>query len=422
LYEKGLPVSTAATPNSEANASSFLVRSRDRRIGRRLCFLFHEAHMLGAGLSVLRVLGHLNSYGWTSSGWFPDDGPLREEAASMLVEQDSRRRPIAFSAAGWQRPPGVAKRVRETPHYLRAYTRWLQSIHPHLVHANSLLMLPEATIARALGAPVVLQVHELPPPGRKRDATVRWAASVADVLIGVCAPVSDMLRERAVRTPVVTVHNGVPVNDATPRADESKFTVGTVGYVSRTKGTDLFMRAAEITLRSRPEVRFEHIGQARLWGDAEFDGMIDDLAASAALRHAVTFLGPADVSAALARWHVFVLPSRMEGFPLSSLEAMAAGLAVVATNVGGVPEQIVHLETGLLVPPESAEALAESIIRLHDDSALRGRLGEAARETVRRSFTLGRQAKALDSAYELALSRHSARRWLLPKRSRSASR
>ena len=112
----------------------------------------------------------------------------------------------------------------------------------------------------------------------------------------------------------------------------------------------------------------------------------------------------------------------MEGFPLSSLEAWRQRLAVVATNVGGVPEQIVHLETGLLVPPESAEALAESIIRLHDDSALRGRLGEAARETVRRSFTLGRQAKALDSAYELALSRHSARRWLLPKRSRSAGR
>jgi glycosyltransferase involved in cell wall biosynthesis len=378
--------------------------------------------MLGAGLSVLRVLGHLDSHGWTSSGWFPDDGPLREEAVSVLVEQDSRRKPIAFSAAGWRRPPGVAKRLRDTPDYLHAYTRWLKSIRPHVVHANSLLMLPEATIAHALGMPVVLQVHELPPPGKKRDATVRWAAFTADVLVGVSTPVSDMLRERAARTPVVTVHNGVPINHANPEVDESTFTVGTVGYVSRTKGTDLFLRAAEITLRSLPDVRFEHVGQARLWGDEEFDGMIDDLASSTALRHAVTLLGPADVSAALARWHVFVLPSRMEGFPLSSLEAMAAGLPVIATNVGGIPEQLTHLETGLLVPPESVEALAQSIIRLHDDSALRGRLGEAARETVRRSFTLGRQAKALDSAYELALSRHRARRRLLSKRSTSGSR
>jgi glycosyltransferase involved in cell wall biosynthesis len=101
---------------------------------------------------------------------------------------------------------------------------------------------------------------------------------------------------------------------------------------------------------------------------------------------------------------------------------MAAGLPVIVTNVGGLSEQITHLETGVLVPPESPEAIAEWIVRLHDDPSLRARFGEAARKRVRESFTLARQAEGLHAAYEAALRRHAGRRSLLPKRTKSASR
>ncbi|MBA2536483.1 MAG: glycosyltransferase [Actinobacteria bacterium] len=175
--------------------------------------------------------------------------------------------------------------------------------------------------------------------------------------------------------------------------------------MSRTKGTDVFLRAAEIVLRSRPNVRFEHVGEPRLWGDDEFDQEVDELAASPALRRAVTLVGRASVTEALARWKIFVLASRQEAFPLSSLEAMAAGLPVVATSVGGLPEQIAHLETGILVPPESPAAIADWIVRLHDDGRLRSRLGEAARRQVRANFTLQAQAEGLNEAYEKALRR-----------------
>jgi glycosyltransferase involved in cell wall biosynthesis len=107
---------------------------------------------------------------------------------------------------------------------------------------------------------------------------------------------------------------------------------------------------------------------------------------------------------------VFVLASRAEGFPLSTLEAMAAGLPVIATAIGGVPEQLRHLETGILVAPEEPAEIADWIVRLHDDATFRARLGDAARAHVLGSFTLAAQAEGLDRAYDLAVRRAWARR------------
>jgi glycosyltransferase involved in cell wall biosynthesis len=375
---------------------------------RRLAVLFHESEILGAGLSVLRVLPDLHHRGWEASGWFPGPGPLVEEAAGAMAARGGRPKPIAFSGRGWLRPPGPVRRAVRAPGYLRAVQRWLQRTAPDVAHANSLLMLPEASVARRLGVPVVLQVHELPASGAKRDATVRWAAAAADVLVGVSEAVSAMLREHAGLTPVLTVRNGIPAVEPAARPSGT-FVVGTVGYVSRTKGTDIFLSAAELALRQRPQLRFEHVGQPRLWGDDAFDAAIEERAAAYPLRESLTLLGRAPAADALARWSVFVLTSRAEGFPLSTLEAMAAGLPVIATAVGGLPEQLRHLETGILVAPEDPAEIADSIVRLHDDGELRARLGKAARAHVLASFPLAAQADGLDRAYELALRRAAAR-------------
>jgi glycosyltransferase involved in cell wall biosynthesis len=389
---------------------------------RRLVVLFHESEILGAGLSVLRALPELRRRGWEASGWFPQPGPLVEEAEDVLTARGHEPKPIAFSNRGWQHPPGPVRRAARTPGYLRAVHTWLRRVEPHVVHANSLLMLPEATVARSLGLPVVVQVHELPPAGRKRDGTLRWAAGAADVLVGVSEAVSAMLREHARMTPVLTVRNGVPPAGQRTRP-RGGFVVGTVGYVSRTKGTDIFLSAAERALRERPQLRFEHVGPQRLWGDDTFDTAIEQTAAASPLRESLTLLGRATVGDALARWSVFVLASRAEGFPLATLEAMAAGLPVVATAVGGVPEQVRHLETGILVAPERPAEIADWIIRLHDDDALRARIGDAARSHVLASFTLEAQAEALEGAYDLAVRRAAARRRLrgLSARSRPAT-
>jgi len=379
----------------------------------RLCILFHESEILGAGVSVVRALGELRSHGWRFSGWFPGPGALVNEAGSTLAATGFHEKPIAFSLRGWRREPGIAQRLLSTPAYLRAFARWLAAEAPDVVHANSLLMLPEAAIARARGVPVVVQVHELPPAGPKRALSIRWAAALADVLVGVSAPVSSMLREHAGRTPVLTIHNGVPLAPpAEPPSDG--FVVGTIGHVARTKGTDVFLEAARLAHAARPDLRFEHVGPTRLWGDEEYDDRVEALAASPELRDSLRMLGHRPAAPAAARWSVFVLASRQEAFPLSTLEAMAAGVPVVATAVGGVPEQIEHLKSGVLVSPESASEISDWIVRLHDDQELRSRLAAAGRERVREAFPLEAQAEGLERAYEEAISRgRSGRRRLL---------
>jgi glycosyltransferase involved in cell wall biosynthesis len=113
----------------------------------------------------------------------------------------------------------------------------------------------------------------------------------------------------------------------------------------------------------------------------------------------------ADIPELLARSDVFVLSSRSEGFPVSILEAMAAGLPVVATDVGGIAEAVEDGETGLLVPAADPEALACALERLVSDADLRRRLGAAGRARALRLFDVTRYRRAYVELYCRELQR-----------------
>jgi glycosyltransferase involved in cell wall biosynthesis len=369
----------------------------------RLLVLFHEAEMLGAGTSVLRVLPELASYGWTASGWIPGTGPLVDAAAGRLVAVQTHDRPIAFSRRGWRETPGALTRAVRTPAYIRALISMLERTRPHVVHANTLLSLPEAIVARSRGIPIVLQMHEISPANAKRTGAVRAASQIADVLVGVSDAATSILRARAGRAPILTVHNGVPASVADQQEKEA-FTVGTVATVSRTKGTDIFLGAARLALEAEPDVRFEHIGAPDLHRDPALDAEIHRLLGSEEQDPRIAMLGSRPAAPIMPRWDVFVLASRSEAFPLATLEAMAAGLPVIATAVGGVPEQIEHLRTGILVAPGDHRSIAKWIVRLRGEPELRRRLGRAAAARVLSEFTLARQAEGLHRAYLTALN------------------
>jgi glycosyltransferase involved in cell wall biosynthesis len=99
------------------------------------------------------------------------------------------------------------------------------------------------------------------------------------------------------------------------------------------------------------------------------------------------WLGPEARDAELRKAAVFCLPSHAEGLPMSMLEAMAARKAVVATNVGGIPETLRDGDNGLLVPPRDEQALARALARLLGDTALRDRLAERARATIEQQYS-----------------------------------
>jgi len=120
----------------------------------------------------------------------------------------------------------------------------------------------------------------------------------------------------------------------------------------------------------------------------------------------VLFLGPRDdISELLSQMDAFVLPSLTEGCPHALLAAMASGVPVIATTVGGVPEIVRHNDTGILIPPADPTAIRDAILRLVDDDPLRSLLRRNARTLVESAFTDRKTATAFSSLYDDLLRR-----------------
>jgi glycosyltransferase involved in cell wall biosynthesis len=161
-----------------------------------------------------------------------------------------------------------------------------------------------------------------------------------------------------------------------------------LAWLQRTKGVLDLVRAIPIILRSVPEATFVIAGRGLHGGESPESIM--ELARSLRVAHALRC--PGWVSGAmkesfLRESDVFVLPSYFEALPVALLEAMARGVPVIATRVGGIPDVIEDGVNGLLVDPGQPEALARAIIAMLTDDALRTRLREAARTHVRKRYS-----------------------------------
>ena len=193
-----------------------------------------------------------------------------------------------------------------------------------------------------------------------------------------------------------------------PMADDRPAPVACVGQFALRKGQDLFLQAAARIAVEVPEARFLVVGQ-RYSGKAEtveYERELHRLADVPELAGRVRFAGYRDdVPELLGRCAVLVVPSRQEPFSRATLEAMAAGTAVVATRVGGAGELLDGGRCGVLVPPDDADALAAAVVRLLRDSAERGRLAEAARRRVRRRFLAAVQVASMLALYGRVLTR-----------------
>jgi len=122
------------------------------------------------------------------------------------------------------------------------------------------------------------------------------------------------------------------------------------------------------------------------------------------VRTSVRLIAPRlDIAPAYAAADIFALSSLWEGLPYVLLEAMAAGLPVVSTNVDGVAECVVDKETGLLVPPGEPERLAEALLELAGSPGMRSSYGDAGRRRVEKAFTLDAMVDGVAEAYERVL-------------------
>ncbi len=199
-----------------------------------------------------------------------------------------------------------------------------------------------------------------------------------------------------------TIYNGIDLDRFEPAADKTSrrqelglptdgALVTMVGVLRPGKGHEVAIEAA----RHLPGAHFLLVGD----GEPEYRARLEDQARL--LTHRVHFLGQRmDVAAILSASDIFVLPSDSEALPTVLIEAGASALPVVASHVGGVPEIIEDGITGILIPPQDPQALANAVKRLICDPSLVRRMGDQAYQRVHARFTLSSQTRELIDLYE----------------------
>jgi len=220
----------------------------------------------------------------------------------------------------------------------------------------------------------------------------RLTARLAEAVVAPSRVTAHELEEDYGAQGVVVIPNGVQeVPEASQKDVDLERPV--VLYAGRLRTR----KAVAVLVEAFAELRLRRHASLVLAGDGEHREALEQRVHELDLDGSVHFLG-AVPRPDMLRWYatadLFCLPSLYEGFPVAILEAMAAGLPVVSTTVSGIPEAVQDGETGLLVPPENAAALAAALDRLAGDEILRNRMGEAGRRRVRETFAISKVCAA----------------------------
>ncbi len=301
---------------------------------------------------------------------------------------------------------------------IRIFARLLQAVRafrPHVLHTHNYVLRYAWPVARLARVPVVHTIHNL--AEHEVDLTGRLLQSLAFrrgvAAVTIADEVSASFRRTYGFAEAALIPNGIDVDRyARPSVGrtqwrraagiaEDEFLYLSVARFARQKDHETLLRAFAQGPALLDGTRL------LLAGDGELRPAIEELARVLGIAARVTFLGRrADVPESLAAADVFVLASRWEGNPLSVMEAMAAGLPVIATTVGAIPELVRHGVDGLLSNPGDAPALARSMRSTLEMSAtLRRAMGSSAALRAADRFGLRAMANAYADLYRQTLSR-----------------
>lgn len=316
--------------------------------------------------------------------------------------------------------PGVEVYALEKPPGLGLGTHvklWklLRRLRPTLLHTYNLAAMEYAFTAACAGVPIRVHAEHgrdaSDPEGKnpKHNFLRRRLAPFIDRYVPVSDDLQRWLDQVVAIAPgkIALIKNGVDTERfATQAGDTSAspwqagdFVIGTVARVQDVKHHKGLVQAF-IELRA---LLPQHAGRLRLSiiGDGPLLPSVKAQVAAAGLDDVVWLPGArSDIAALMHSFSLFALPSLAEGTPVSLLEAMACGLPVVASNVGGIPEVIQNGEHGSLVPVADSTALAAAIARYVEDPALAARHGRAARERIEQRYSMQAMLAAYTGLYD----------------------
>ena len=282
-----------------------------------------------------------------------------------------------------------------------------------VVHAHVARDYPIAGIATKLSpAKLFLTRHHFNPI--KSNFLYRWAIGTAINLIAVSASVKaelvkafPALAKRTVIIPNWVDSDGIATLGKAEAREalgiKRKFAIGMIGEISPVKNQELFVKAAHdlMTVRIFTEIDFFIIGEASSQNQ-NYQQYINSLLNqfNSDIKGQVKLTGKiADIKTKLAAFDIILIPSINEGFSLVLVEAMAAGVAVIAANVGAMAEIVQNEKTGLLIEPQNSQAIAQAIKRLLENDELRKKLGTAASEQVKAQFDRNQVIDQIEKLY-----------------------
>lgn len=300
-------------------------------------------------------------------------------------------------AARFAAPDSGSRRLREC----------LVDFDPDVVHVNCLPHLRGASVAGALGVPVVWHVREILPPGGRR----RWFASRLEThatrIVAVSEAVASWLREEGLGELVEVVHNGVdPPREVEDRVVAQRrldlpsdgVVFGLFSQLVEHKGALEFVRAAHRAVVANPTLAFLIAGH----GPPGFVRRLHRDIAGGPAAGRIRVVPPRDeIWDLLAAVDAVTLTTEWpDPLPRVVMEAMSVGLPVLAYDDGGVPEMVLDGETGRLSPSGDVDRLARGMLELAEDESLRRRFGEAGRRRSRGLFSVERHIDRMETVLE----------------------
>jgi glycosyltransferase involved in cell wall biosynthesis len=305
-------------------------------------------------------------------------------SACLVLDKD----PVVGSFAERARVPLLMLRVARFLRERRVDVLNVHNLAPLIYAGGAARLLP-------FGPRVVYtehnQIYRANARGRRK---FREYARLAHQIITVSHDLERTLVDKVgVHTPTRTIHNGIDgarfggPNDGAVRRElgiaDDAFVFGTAVVLSEQKGITHLLDAAKTVLARAPGAHFVIAGDGPLRQQLEAKAHADRLGPN------VRFIGyRSDIPALVASFDTYVLPSLWEGLPLALLEASAQGLPIVASSVGGNPEVVEHGVNGFLAPPADSRALAEALLRIHDEPGLRQQMRENNRQKFAERFSM----------------------------------
>jgi glycosyltransferase involved in cell wall biosynthesis len=350
-----------------------------------ILFLDQFSELGGAQRCLLDLLPAIAERGWQAHAAVPGNGPLVKQLSCRGATVDSIH--CGPYHSGHKSAGDVARFIRDAPRLVREIRALLDRYEPRLLYVNGPRLMPAAAWAARKRAPLVFHCHNYLAHWYDswlvRTSIDRARATV----IGTCRFVTNRLKPASAGI----VYNGVEASPFPPPAigTAGEWRIGVIGRIAPEKGQAEFLQAAGLLLRDVPNCRFVICGDTATRQHEDLRRLSEGLP--------VAFLGwRDDVYAVLAELDLLVVPSTVaEATPRVILEAYAAGVPVLASRIGGIPEVISDHETGFLLDSVSPEALAGKIRTVLSDPTELRHIARRATAVYQKKFTLTRYQRQM---------------------------